>query len=194
MQYTTSMYCILSIFMLIFSTGLASPIARNLNSQSRLNFGSLVPGVTHVKALPIPPPQPGDENTAQPMYLSMASQLAPGKLTLKQSSPSLFFISHEQLWVYANESYVHPVNVLNATIPGNLPLQMAVGNKVEGVTGGSWRWLGTMLFYSLGNRSNGARFHSCKDKDDVLGLYIFLDRHSLPPDCTTLMLQAYSSS
>jgi len=197
MKYTTPLVLswTLSIFMLFGSTALAMPISGSLNSQTR--FDSLVVGVTPIRASSFPRPLPVDyDSTAQPTYISVTGSWgAPWKLTtLNQSSPSLFLIMRERLWVYSNETYILPVNVLNATVPGNPPLQLAVGNGFEGVMGGSWKWRGTMLLYVLGNESNRAMYYSCKDEDDALGLYMFLGRSPTPTGCSAMTLYAYNDA
>jgi len=190
MLYITVLYSLLSIFALI-AIGLAAPIAGNLGSQSFLR--QFVAGITPIQAFPRPRPADYDYTT-EPTYLTVAAPWgAPGKAITKKGSAPSFFISHEKLFLFTNDTYILPVNVLNATVPGNPPLQLAVGNRFEGVQGGSWRWIGILLVYDLGGRSNGALYYSCMEKDGISGLYMSLERSSTPPGCSAVTLHAYNS-
>jgi hypothetical protein len=192
MLYTTVLsYCVLSAFSLI-SVGLAAPIAGHLGSQSF--FRQLVVGPTPIQAIPIARPVDYHHTVslaAEPTYLNVAAPWgAPGKATIKKGSAPSFFISHEKLFLYTNDTYILPVNILNSTIPDNPPLKLAVGTTYEGVQGVSWRWYGTLLAYKLGKRSGGALFYSCAEKDGTPGLYTSLELFSAHSGCSTVKLRA----
>lgn len=66
------------------------------------------------------------------------------------------------------------MNVHNSTLTSELPLQLIVGKKQEGVKGGSWRWQGTMLFYEQGSATNGGVYYACQDTNGLMGLFLYL--------------------
>lgn len=90
------------------------------------------------------------------------------------NSPPLFYINNGHLWYYHNMTAIYPVNVLNSTMTSQLPLQLSVGRKQEGVKGGYWRWQGTMLYYEQGAGSNSGAYYSCQDTTGLMGLYLYL--------------------
>ena len=92
----------------------------------------------------------------------------------RNRSPPLFYIHQNQLWHYHNDSAIMPVNVHNSTGAAQLPLQMIVGTKPDGVPGGRWRWQGTMLFYENGAQNNQGLFYSCADVNGLNGMFLFL--------------------
>ena len=110
----------------------------------------------------------------------------PGNATMRRNrSPPLFYIHQNQLWHYHNESAIMPVNVHNisdtappsvAAAAGSqqLPLQLVVGDRTGGVSGGRWRWQGTRLFYENGEQTNQGLFYSCADVNGLNGLFLFL--------------------
>ena len=65
--------------------------------------------------------------------------------------PPLFYVNQRQLWLLVNETTVFPVNMHNVTgdYHPDLPFQLVLGKKVEGVQGGEWRWQQTSLIYDL---------------------------------------------
>lgn len=86
----------------------------------------------------------------------------------------MFYIKNNQLWHFHNASTIFPVNVINSTLSSQMPLQLVVGNKREGVKGGSWRWQGTRLFYEQGSAHNSGVYYSCQDTNGLMGLFLFL--------------------
>ena len=58
--------------------------------------------------------------------------------------------------------------------PRHLPLQLVVGDRTGGVSGGRWRWQGTRLFYENGEQTNQGLFYSCADVNGLNGLFLFL--------------------
>jgi hypothetical protein len=78
------------------------------------------------------------------------------------ATPQLFYINQEQLWLLVNETAVYPVNVHNSTDSHDLPMQLVLGKKKEGITTGTWRWQTTMLYYDLpGGNSNNGLYYQC---------------------------------
>lgn len=159
------------------------------------SIGNLVPGMTYLEGLG-PATSQGTPGHV-PFYMSIAAtrgkhrpacQTAeslltthtalagnPGNVTMyRNRSPPLFYIHQNQLWHYHNESTIMPVNVHNTTGSGQLPLQLIVGKKPEGVPGGRWRWQGTMLFYENGPQNNEGLFYSCADVNGLNGMFLFL--------------------
>ena len=122
-----------------------------------------------------------DELCSRPRNISLTrldggSSGSPGSAVIKEDlPPPLFFISHDQLWQYHNDSYIFPVNVLNSTLTAQAPLQLNVGNRREGLSGGSWWWRGTMLYYNHGDKTNRGLFYACQDKAGHRGVYMVLD-------------------
>lgn len=112
----------------------------------------------------------------------------PGNVTMyRNRSPPLFYIHQNQLWHFHNESAIMPVNVHNLTSAAatdssagsdkqqpQLPLQLVVGTRPEGIPGGRWRWQGTMLFYENGAQDNQGLFYSCTDVNGLNGMFLFL--------------------
>lgn len=93
---------------------------------------------------------------------------------IRTQNPPLFYIHNDQLWHYHNASTILPVNVQNATLSSQLPLQLVVGSKREGVKGGGWRWQGTQLVYEQGKASNSGVYYSCQDTNGLMGLFMFM--------------------
>lgn len=89
--------------------------------------------------------------------------------------PPLFFINQSQLWQFYNDSAIYPVNVMNTTGVAQAPLQLVLGARRAGMTGGSWRWWGTMLRYDLGKGSNNGLFYTCPTEGGASGVFMFLE-------------------
>ena len=88
-------------------------------------------------------------------------------------NPPLFYVHGSQLWHYHNATTILPVNVRNSTLSSQLPLQLIVSDKRDGVKGGSWRWQGTQLIYEQGKTTNSGVYYSCQDTNGLMGLYLF---------------------
>ncbi|KAH7929441.1 hypothetical protein BV22DRAFT_1080897 [Leucogyrophana mollusca] len=177
------------IFLLSFvSLVLGIPTWENLNTRQAL--GTLVPGASFLEALgPVRRAQHADD----PKYLSVnAPRGSPGRAVVKQdTSPPMFYINHDQLWQYQNETYIFPVNVVNSTLTADAPLQVTVGEKQGGLSGGRWRWRGTMLYYDLGKKTNQGLFYTCQDKSGAHGVFMFLDPSPTPKGCEIITIHSF---
>ncbi|OBZ70452.1 hypothetical protein A0H81_09886, partial [Grifola frondosa] len=176
---------------------------------SWFDIGSLVPGMSYLEALG--PKTPNDVHI--PFYVSIqAPRGYPGNATIyRNKSPPLFYIHQNQLWHYHNDSTILPMNVHNSTGSPQLPLQLMVGKTRDVVTGGKWRWQGTMLFYEHGSQTNQGLFYSCQDTTGLMGLFLFLQwsvsfiilfgaplrrfvaSSAPPPGCTPFTIHSFSS-
>lgn len=92
-------------------------------------------------------------------------------------SPPLFFINDRQLWQLTNQTSILRVNVKNVTeVAGHpAPLKLEFSDEKEGVTGGTWRWRGTMLHYDLGKSTNKGLYFNCKTSSGTRGVYMSLE-------------------
>ncbi|KAH7914360.1 hypothetical protein BJ138DRAFT_1144109 [Hygrophoropsis aurantiaca] len=167
---------------------LSVPTWESFNNRQAL--GTLVPGATFLEALgPVRRAQPSD----QPNYISVHGQRgSPGRaIVTQESSPPLFYINHDQLWQYQNDTYIFPVSVLNSTLTADAPLQVTISEKSEGLSGGRWRWRGTMLYYDLGSKTNQGLFYTCQDKSGAHGVFMFLDPSPTPKGCEIVTIHSF---
>jgi len=101
-------------------------------------------------------------------HLSLSHPGQPSNLTIlpKSQLPSLFYIYHNQLWQFNNETSIYPVDILqNSTDLPSFPLQLVASKKQTGLKNGIWRWRGTMLYYDHGGAGNSGLYYSCPVND-----------------------------
>ncbi|KAF9259509.1 hypothetical protein L218DRAFT_827043, partial [Marasmius fiardii PR-910] len=142
------------------------------SATGQVTINSLVPFATYIEA------KGYRETITRHLTLQTPGHL--GNLTASPNAypPPLFYIRNNQLLLYANETSIFNVNVINTTTvahPTNeIPLQLVVDRKRKGVTSGSWSWMGTMLHYEFGGRNNGGVYFLCKDEAGDEKLILFL--------------------
>ncbi|KAF8655307.1 hypothetical protein AX16_003204 [Volvariella volvacea WC 439] len=131
----------------------------------RSTISSLVPGAGYLEALAA---ARGTEGITR--HVTVTDLSSPGNVTVMVHTkrPATFFVNHNQLWQFYNETAIYRVNLINATHIENHPLQLVTSKKAEGVTGGVWRWSGTMLYYDHGRRGNQGLYYHC-DSDTMKG-------------------------
>ncbi|KIJ70570.1 hypothetical protein HYDPIDRAFT_172360 [Hydnomerulius pinastri MD-312] len=187
------MFMLLRLFTLLLSVlnvAVSIPTWENLNNRDAI--GSLVPGAGFLEALG--PVRRVNPDSHRPNYLSVnAPRGSPGQAIIKQdSSPPMFFINHDTLWQYHNETYIYPVNVVNSTLTADAPLQLIVSEKQGGLTGGHWRWRGTMLYFDLGKKTNQGLYYTCQDKTGKFGVFMFLDPSPTPKGCEIITIHSFN--
>ncbi|KAF9009072.1 hypothetical protein BDQ17DRAFT_1349476 [Cyathus striatus] len=172
----------------LFSLALAIPTWEGINVRG--SIGSLVPGTSYIEALG---PARGNEKS-QLRHLSLPVPGNPGNLTVMPNyrAPGLFYVGQNQLWNFVNETAIFPVNAINVTSTSEFPLQLIVGTKQAGISTGSWRWRGTMLYYDQGSRGNQGLFYTCTTDSGLPGVFMFLQPSPTPPGCDTLTLHSFS--
>ena len=68
------------------------------------------------------------------------------------------------------------INVMNVTEKSPVPLKLVANKTAKGVSGGTWRWQGTRLFYDYGTKSNlGLFYHCIFHQGEGHGVYMTLD-------------------
>ncbi|KAF9485362.1 hypothetical protein BDN70DRAFT_636300 [Pholiota conissans] len=185
----TSIHIPLSLFLLISSVGviLAVPTWEGMNGRS--SIGSLIPGVSHIQAM-------GPVATGGMMkHLALHRPGELGNITvapLNRVAPPLFYINQEQLWLLVNETAVYPVNVHNSTSFHELPMQLVLGKKREGITNGIWRWKATMLYYDLpGGKSNTGLFYQCMLESGAYNVFMTPIASRPPSGCQIMTLHSF---
>ncbi|KAJ7283657.1 hypothetical protein C8J57DRAFT_1498684 [Mycena rebaudengoi] len=162
-------FCLAVVSLALFTAVGAFPTWQGLNYAASIN--SLVSGASYIEAI-------GPFGAFKSLsHLSSHIPGEPGNLTVLsyaelREGPPLFSLSQNQFWQYKNETTIYPVNVINTTmIAGVPPLQIVIGGKRAGmVTGGKWRWQGTMLHYDIGSRRASQVFYKCET-----GIFMFLE-------------------
>jgi len=147
---------VLLAFLLSLRFIAAIPTWEGMNGRG--SIGSLIPGASYINAMG-PVVHKGYEK-----HLTVRNPGQIGNLTLLPDTkfpPPLFYINQNQLWLLVNETTVYPVNIHNSTGFHELPMQLVLGKKRDGITFGTWRWKATQLYYDLpGGQSNlGIYFH-----------------------------------
>ncbi|EIM85629.1 uncharacterized protein STEHIDRAFT_140201 [Stereum hirsutum FP-91666 SS1] len=172
------------------------------NFSSRNSMGDFVPGASVIEA------KGGPYGRTLAFYLSNTSPRGtPGNATLEQTSlqtaPKLF-IDKSKLYMYTNDTFIQPVNVLNVTSSTSsssqsnsydpLGYKLTIGDvdKPEGLPS-AWSWTGTVLNYESGLWRNRGIYYYCVDR----GIYLSFTRPSLhtdaaPEGCYVITLHSYS--
>ncbi|KDQ64496.1 hypothetical protein JAAARDRAFT_228050 [Jaapia argillacea MUCL 33604] len=157
---------------------------------SQRSIGSLVPGASPIEALGemVPGQWPS------PKYLSVPNPPGvPGNVSVYPNpSPPYFFVRNDQLWQITNDTSILAVNVVNTTGVADVPLKLMVGKKRSGITNGSWRWRGTMLYYEQGSNSNQGVYYVCIEKTGHSGVYMFLKPSPTPSGCSLVTLHSFT--
>ncbi|KAI0068711.1 hypothetical protein BV25DRAFT_1986293 [Artomyces pyxidatus] len=160
--------------------------------SSRASIGSLVPGSSVIEAL-------GGYEVPQVLSLSAPPGVA-GNVTItmrrrsRSSDLALFFLHHNRLFQFTNETSILNVNVLNTTaVEGEpMPYKLAVSPKREGLRDAMFRWRGTLLHYELGNGPDQTFFYVCKNASGETGIYMLAQADATPPGCTLVTLHSFN--
>ncbi|KAH7102905.1 hypothetical protein BKA62DRAFT_697980 [Auriculariales sp. MPI-PUGE-AT-0066] len=138
-----------------------------------------------------------------------------------QYPPPLFFIdpANSKLMLFVNSTTMLHVNVLNTTKPeqfqnfdkggepvpltsAQIPLKVAFSKKSEGIKGGVWSYIGTLLTYDLpahltkgnGRQTNQGIFFQCSSgKAYKPGLFTSLDPSVIPNTCNVVTLHSMNA-
>ncbi|KAF4574604.1 hypothetical protein EYR36_005952 [Pleurotus pulmonarius] len=173
------------LLLFAFSTVLGVPTWDGWNRQQSIS--SLVPGSSFIEAL-----GPARDTQMYKGHLSTAIPGTPGNLTLIQNTqPPMYFINQNWLWQINNETSIFRVNVVNTTGVAEMPLQLKLGTKAEGIKTGSWRWRGTMLYYDQTSGDSQGLFYSCPAGDNT-GIFMFLKNAAPPAGCSVLTLHTFT--
>lgn len=90
--------------------------------------------------------------------------------------PPLFYINQNQLWLLVNDTTVYPVNVHNSTGTHELPMQLVLGRKRDGLTQGIWRWKATSLFYEFpGGKTNSGLYFRCMTESGLFNVFLSVE-------------------
>ncbi|TFK43537.1 hypothetical protein BDQ12DRAFT_731546 [Crucibulum laeve] len=186
MSATVTFAFAIGLLCLSIASVAAIPTWEGLNGRG--SMGSLVPGASYIEAL-----GPVRDNEVQTKHLTVHVPGSLGNLTVAPNSrePPLFYIYQNQLWQFTNETTIYPVNVVNVTGTSDFPLQLVLGTKREGVSTGSWRWRGAMLYYDQGTKGNQGLFYSCITESELPGVFMFLKPSPTPPGCEPLTLHSF---
>ncbi|KAF7301669.1 hypothetical protein MIND_00732400 [Mycena indigotica] len=181
------------LLLLCIATVAALPTWEGLNNRADF-MSELVPTTTHIQVFG------GDINS--PNHLCSHTPGEPGNVTFEptyKQTPALFSISQQQLWQYKNASTIYPVAVVNTTLFGTDDgpfLQLVLGKQPRTssvVSGGSWKWRGTMLNYWYGPKSNGGVYFSCPTGGSRNGLFTRLGLGPTPEGCQLVTLHSFST-
>ncbi|KAJ7068268.1 hypothetical protein C8F01DRAFT_1364647 [Mycena amicta] len=179
------------LFQLLLSLATVAALPTWDGLNNRPDFMSiLVPTITNIQVI--------GTMVNSPSHLCSHIPGEPGNLTFLPSavqSPSLFSISQNQLWQYKNESTVYPVAVLNTTLNDAAFLQLVLGKQSRTssvVSGGTWKWRGSMLQYWLGSSTNGGVFYSCPTGGQTVGLFTSVTPGPTPEGCQLVTMHSFS--
>ncbi|KAG7096966.1 hypothetical protein E1B28_004363 [Marasmius oreades] len=185
MTVSSSLYILFLWFSLVRSV----PLWESATGQVSIN--SLVPFATYVEA------KGAGYVEAKTSHLALQTPGHFGNLTVSPNSypPPMFYIRNNQLFLYANETSIFNVNVVNTTTmappTGEFPLQLVVDRKRKGVTNGAWRWMGTMLDYEFEGRNNGGVYYHCSSEGGGRNLVLFLKGVPTPDNCSLVTLHSF---
>ncbi|KAK7470655.1 hypothetical protein VKT23_002078 [Stygiomarasmius scandens] len=187
------------VFFLLCSLSLVASIPTWMYAPGQSQIGSLVPGAATIEALGVG----SNPYQASTRHLAAYRKDYEGNLTVtftrSRYGPDLFYINRQQLWLFANETAIFPVNVVNTTTvhpdAGEVPMRLVIGDKHKNtVTSGSWRWRGTMLNYDLGPLSNGGVYYHCPQASGEAIIYTFFKGVPTPQGCNLVTLHAFTIS
>ncbi|KAF5369895.1 hypothetical protein D9758_001056 [Tetrapyrgos nigripes] len=187
------------VLLFLCSLSLVASIPTWMYAPGQSQIGSLVPGAAYIEALGVGY-QP-ERASAMQRHLASEEQGHLGNVTVifsrRKRSADLFYINRQQLWQFANETAIFPVNLVNTTtvIPdtGEVPLRLVTGNKDKNlISSGTWRWRGTMLLYDLGPLTNGGVYYDCPQPTGGSTVITFLKPVPTPDGCNLVTLHAWS--
>ncbi|KAI0053637.1 hypothetical protein FA95DRAFT_1552139 [Auriscalpium vulgare] len=160
--------------------------------SSRSSISSLVPIASAIEAKGLP--------YNEPYYLAAnAPTGVPGNASVTRvpqpADAPLFFINHNRLYQYTNDSYIFTVNVLNTTaVPGEpMPYKLVLSDKPEGLENPVWRWRGTSLHFDYGQKTNLGLLFACFNKDGKEGVYLWFDPAPTPEACTIFTPHSFNA-
>ncbi|KAL0949981.1 hypothetical protein HGRIS_009995 [Hohenbuehelia grisea] len=180
-MYTVKLFLVLSSLFVVSILSIPT-----WDGYSRDAIGSIVPGATFIEAI-----GPATREQMYMGHLSTAKPGHPGNLTyIQNQQPPLFLINQNWLWQINNETSIYRVNVLNTTGVENLPLQLVLGTKAEGIKTGTWRWRGSMLYYDQANGDHQGLFYSCPSADGGFGIFMYIKSAAPPLGCEILTLHS----
>ncbi|CAA7259756.1 unnamed protein product [Cyclocybe aegerita] len=185
----------LALFVLLCSLSIVASIPTWEGMNGRSSIGSLIPGASNIRAL-----GPAISQT-MPQHLTVHVPGQLGNLTISPENvgpplffqtPPLFYINRNKLWLLVNETTVFPVNIRNMTGTHDLPMQLVLGKKTEGITYGSWRWQTTMLYYDVpGGRSNDGIYYLCRTESGLQNIFMTTVPSPTPPGCGITTLHSF---
>ncbi|THH19781.1 hypothetical protein EW146_g1454 [Bondarzewia mesenterica] len=180
-------FCTLLLFTLAFAV-VVSGMPTWQGFSSRESMGSLVPGAAAIEAMGLP--------WERPYYLSVtAPRGLPGNATITyMPEPPLFFVNHDQLFQYTNDSHILNVNVVNTTASNEdpMPYKIVLGNKRAGLLDTVWRWRGILLHFDHGGQTNQGLYYSCLNKAGIWNVYMFLQPTPTPDGCNIVTMSSFA--
>ncbi|KIY71432.1 hypothetical protein CYLTODRAFT_418825 [Cylindrobasidium torrendii FP15055 ss-10] len=190
-----------AFFLLLSLSGTTDAIPAWAGAPGRTSITSLIPGATYIEVT-APGSRTRGSEPPKTSHLALRDPDSVGNLThvpvsKHNSEPPLFFINRDKLWLYRNESYIFPVNVVNATeqLPDKrdqTPMQLVADTKTSGISGGQWKWRGTRLQYHQGSFSNYGVFYSCPLDAGGSGIFLTLKVMAKPEGCQVINLQSFT--
>ncbi|TFK25745.1 hypothetical protein FA15DRAFT_616950 [Coprinopsis marcescibilis] len=167
-----------------------------LNGRSSMN--SMIAGATSIEA--VGPLRVNQVPHQRHLGVKENGDIGNATILVHQKRPPLFIINRRQLYLYLNETTVFPVNVHNTTLPDIPPLQLKVEPKKGGITGGGWRWTGSMLHYDFpGEAGYQSLFWVCPGPHDSkspawTGIFMFGPKgDGRVTECNSLMLHSFGT-
>jgi hypothetical protein len=159
--------------------------------DGHFSIGSLIPGLSSIQAV-----RSGHSRKGGARFMTVRPPNDVGNLSISFTTPTipLFYIHHNRLWRYVNDTSIYAVNLVNDTqIPDmeHTPLQLTLDQKPGGIERGTWKWKGTMLIYEFGGRNNSGVYYDCRLPDIGFVLLTFLQGVPTPPGCTLITLHGF---
>ncbi|KAF5321732.1 hypothetical protein D9619_000940 [Psilocybe cf. subviscida] len=178
-----------ALFLLLCSFQLVAAFAWD-GMNGRASMGSLIAGLSQIEA------KGPSASGSWSKYLDIQDPDKISNLTIvsaagKRQSP-LFYINQEQLYLLVNETTVYPVNVQNSTAYHDLPMQLVLGDKRDGITTGKWFWKTTQLYYELpGGKSNDGLYFKCLTESGWFNVFMSNVGVMPPHGCSYMSLHSF---
>ncbi|KAF4619170.1 hypothetical protein D9613_005084 [Agrocybe pediades] len=175
----------LFVFLLSWRLIAAVPTWEGMNGRG--SIGSLIPGASYIEAM--------GALSAKTNHLAPLTPPGPAaNLTIRTNmeNPPTFYINQNQLWLLVNETTVYPVNVHNSTTVHQLPMQLILGHKRDGITDGTWRWKATQLYYEFpGGNTNHGLYYRCILPSGSYNVFMTVIDMAPPPGCQIITLHSF---
>uniref|UniRef100_A0A8H8CJX2 Uncharacterized protein n=1 Tax=Psilocybe cubensis TaxID=181762 RepID=A0A8H8CJX2_PSICU len=151
-------------------------------------MGSLIPGASFIEAKgPV-----ASGSIARHLSVHRPGELGNLSVISNNREPPYFYINQNQLYLLVNETTVYPVNVHNSTGTHELPMQLILGKKRDGVTQGAWRWKATSLYYDFpGGKSNNGLYFRCLLDSGKFNVFMSIIPQPPPANCQMMTLHGF---
>ncbi|PPQ77774.1 hypothetical protein CVT25_011209 [Psilocybe cyanescens] len=177
-----------TLLALLFSLQLIAAVPTWEGMNGRSSMGSLIPGASYIEAKgPV-----SSGSSTRHLSVHRAGELGNLSIISNTYEPPYFYISQNQLWLLVNETTVYPVNVHNSTGIHELPMQLILGKKKEGIVQGTWRWKATSLYYDFpGGKSNNGLYFRCLLESGAFNVFMSIIPQPPPQNCQMMTLHSF---